>query len=109
MEENKLSDYVFQQIKDFTFYELTKEQESIVDELILNEELRECYKENGLCKECKQPNTGRFYDFSYKHYYNWCQTCNGKRFQQNFGKWSSGNQEVDEFIQRTQLKVTWAK
>ena len=71
----------------------------------MNEELKERYKKYGLCKECKQPNTGKYYDsdsYSYKY---WCQTCNGKRFQQNFGKWSSGNQEVDELIQRTQLKA----
>ena len=71
MEEIKLSDDVFEQIKDFDYWSLTEEQELLIDKLILNEELKQRYKKSGLCKECKQPNTG----------YNWCQTCNGKRFQ----------------------------
>ena len=95
MEENKLSDDVFKQIKNFDIYNLTEEQESIIDKLILNEELKEHYEKYGLCKECKQPNI----------YYNWCQC----RFQRNFVNWSSGNQEVDKLIQRTQLKATRCK
>src|ERR1700733_10969686 len=50
-------------------------------------------KKYGLCKKCIRPNTG----------YNWCQSCNGKRFQQNFQNWTSGNHDIDELIQRTQL------
>jgi hypothetical protein len=56
---NKLSDDVINQIKEFVHYELTEEQKSLIDELIPNEELRERYKKCGLCRECKQPNTGR--------------------------------------------------
>ena len=41
--------------------------------------------------------------------YSWCQTCNqscnGKRFQQNFQNWTSGNHDVDEFIQKAQLEA----
>ena len=103
MEEIKLSDDVFEQIKDFKpsslYRKFTKEQETIIDKLILNEELKERYKKYGLCKECKQPNTGMWAS------YGWCQTCNGKRFQVQFTKWSSGNVDVDELIQRTQLKA----
>ena len=47
----------------------------------------------GLCKGCKQPNTGN----------GWCQTCNSKRFQQNFKNWASGNSDVDKLIQKSQL------
>ena len=93
---NKLSDDVINQIKDFTYYYLTEEQKSLIDELIPNEELRNRYKNNGLCKECSQPNTG----------YNWCQSCNSKHFQCDFNKWTSGNKEIDEFIQNFQLKAT---
>jgi len=46
----------------------------LIDKLITNEELKQRYKKHDLCKECKQPN----------NYYNWCQSCNSKRFQQNF-------------------------
>ena len=91
MEEIKLNNDVFEQIKDFPTDSigspnLTKEQELLIDKLILNEELKERYKNHGLCRECKQPNTG----------YSWCQSCNGKRFQQNFQNWTSGNHDVDE-------------
>ena len=94
MEEIKLSDDVFEQIKDFDIDDLTEEQELLIDKLILNEELKKRYKTYGLCEECKQPNT----------HYSWCQSCNGKRFQQNFQNWTSGNHDIDELIQRTQLK-----
>jgi hypothetical protein len=66
----------------------------LIDKLILNKELKERYKEYGLCEECKQPNTS----------HKWCQSCNSKRFQLQFTKWSSGNVNVDEFIQRTQIE-----
>ena len=38
-------------------------------------------------------------------YYHWCQNCNRKRLQQDFGKWTSGNQRIDKFIQEVQLKA----
>ena len=95
MEEIKLSDDVFEQIKDFVHYNLIEEQELLIDKLILNEELKERYKNYGLCKECKQPNTG----------FKWCLSCNAKRFQQNFQNWTSGNHDIDKFIQQTQLKA----
>src|SRR3954447_6509806 len=104
----KLSDDVINQIKDFPepkygddypFYNhLTQEQKSLIDELIPNEELRERYKKHGLCKECSQPNTS-----SNLYFYGWCQSCNSKHFQQDFNKWTSGNKEIDEFIQKFQL------
>src|SRR2546423_12107625 len=99
MEEIKLSDDVIEQIKDFYHNCLTKEQKLLIDKLILNEELKKRYKEYGLCKECKQPNTG-----FYAGYY-WCLSCNAKRFQQNFQNWTSGNHNIDKFIQKTQLKA----
>ncbi|UZO22876.1 uncharacterized protein OCT59_015225 [Rhizophagus irregularis] len=94
MEGFKLSDDVFELIKDFTYWNLTDEQELLIDKLILNEELKERYKKNGLCKECKQPNTGEA----------WCKSCNSKHLQQNFKNWTSGNNKVDKFIQKTQLE-----
>src|SRR4051812_46574203 len=95
MEEFKLSDDAFEQIKDFNHWNLTNEQKLLIDKLILNKELKERYKNYDLCLECKQPNT----------YYDWCELCNGKRFQQNFKNWTSGNNEVDKLIQKTQLKA----
>ena len=91
MEVELISDDVFEQIKDFVYWHLTEEQESLVNKLILNEELKERYKYYGLCKLCKQP---KICDY-------WCK-CN---FYQNFKNWTSGNHEVDKFIQKMQLKA----
>src|ERR1051325_2263403 len=49
----------------------------------------------GLCPECNQPNT----------YKNWCKECYSKKFQQNFGNWTSGNEHIDKFIQEAQLNA----
>jgi hypothetical protein len=95
MDEIKLSDDIFEQIKDFKFWDLTKEQELLIDKLITDKELNECYKTNGLCVNCKQINTA----------YNWCQSCISNHFQQNFKNWTSGNHDVDEFIQKAQLNA----
>ncbi|RHZ65031.1 hypothetical protein Glove_319g65 [Diversispora epigaea] len=46
----------------------------------------------GKCSECHQDNTGK----------NWCHTCNTKQFQNEFGKWTSDNKEIDKFIQQIQ-------
>ena len=91
MEEFMLNDDVFEQIKDFVHNNLTEEQSLLIDKLILNEELKERYIINGLCKECKQPRAS----------VNWCQC----KFQQNFKNWTSGNHEVDNLIQKVQLKA----
>ena len=66
MEEiNQLSDDVIEQIKDFDHRGLTEEQESLIDKLITDKELNNCYKKNGLCNKCKQP----------KYHGDWCRTC----------------------------------
>ncbi|GES81595.1 kinase-like domain-containing protein [Rhizophagus clarus] len=52
-------------------------------------------KKYGLCTDCKQPKT---------HWY-WCQSCNSKRLQKDFNKWTSGNKFIDKFIQDSQLKA----
>ncbi|GBC20346.2 kinase-like domain-containing protein [Rhizophagus irregularis DAOM 181602=DAOM 197198] len=95
MDEIKLSDDVFEQLKEFCHYDLTEEQKSLIDKLITDKELNKRYKKNRLCKNCKQINTR----------YNWCQPCVSKRFQQNLKNWTSGNHDVDEFIQKAQLKT----
>src|SRR5687767_8376065 len=91
----QISDDVYEQIKDFDHDYLTEEQESLIDKLIIDEELKNCYKEYGLCKKCKQANTHE----------DWCQICNTERFRQNFKNWTSGNNDIDKFIQKTQLKA----
>ena len=59
-----------------------------VEEIKLNQEY-------GLCPECNQPNTDE----------SWCKECYSKKFQQNFGNWSSGNEHIDKFIQDAQLNA----
>ncbi|RGB39594.1 kinase-like domain-containing protein [Rhizophagus diaphanus] len=98
MDEIKLSDDVFEQIKDFNYgYSalLTEEQESLIDRLITDKELKGRYKCYGLCGICKQPNTS----------YIGCQSCFFNHFQQNFKNWTSGNHDIDEFIQKAQLNA----
>jgi hypothetical protein len=49
----------------------------------------------GICGECNEPGTG----------WKWCQPCNAKRFKDNFKNWTSGNNDIDEFIQQSQLNA----
>ena len=95
MEQNYISNDVFEQIKDFKYWELNEEQKLLIDKLIPNEELKQRYMDNGLCKGCKQPKTSSL----------WCQPCNSRRFQQNFKNWTSGNSDVDKLIQESQLNA----
>src|SRR5688572_6733809 len=107
---DEISDDVFEQIEEFDHDDLTEEQESLIDKLIIDEELKERYKENGLCENCKQPNTGynwcRECSWLCKNCnwrnteYDWCQPCIINNFQSNFKHWTSRNHDVDEFIQK---------
>src|SRR6185295_15924551 len=47
----------------------------------------------GRCEESNEINT----------YYDWCRTCNAGHFRNDFDKWTSGNKEIDYFIQNTQI------
>ncbi|EXX53116.1 Cla4p [Rhizophagus irregularis DAOM 197198w] len=51
----------------------------------------------GICGECNEPGTG----------WCWCQPCNAKRFKDNFKNWTSGNKDIDEFIQQSQLNAVY--
>ena len=75
--------------------EINQKQKLLIDKLIPNEELKQHYKSHGLCKGCKQPNNG----------FEWCRSCIPKRFQQNFKNWTSGNSDIDKFIQESQLNA----
>ena len=46
---------------------------------------------------CNQENTS----------YKWCKGCNAKHFQQNFKNWTSGNVDIDKFIQHIQLSANF--
>jgi len=49
-----------------------------------------------LCPECNQPNT----------FTNCCKECYYKKFQQNFDNWTSVNENIDKFIQESQLNAS---
>ncbi|RHZ73592.1 hypothetical protein Glove_230g2 [Diversispora epigaea] len=49
---------------------------------------------SNICPECNQEWDGY-----------WCKPCNSKRFQNNFNKWTSGNDKIDKFIQDAQLNA----
>src|SRR2546430_2460611 len=93
----KLTEDVINQIKDFpkNEYKFTKEQFSLIDELIPNEKLRDLYMRFKLCDECGQIDT----DY-------WCRPCYSNRFRREFNNWTSGDKKVDEFIQQCQLNAT---
>ncbi|RHZ85541.1 hypothetical protein Glove_64g52 [Diversispora epigaea] len=49
----------------------------------------------GICPECNQK----------PFEYGWCKTCNSKHFQNDFNKWTSGNNKIDNSIQDAQLNA----
>src|SRR4051794_17975528 len=58
------------------------------------EKRKEAY---GICGKCNEPGTG----------WKWCKPCNAKRFTENLKNWTSGNKDIDEFIQQSQLNAVW--
>ncbi|GBB91019.1 hypothetical protein RclHR1_01810022 [Rhizophagus clarus] len=63
--------------------------------IVYMEDLEKRKEAYGICGECNEPGTGEY----------WCQPCNAKRFKDNFKNWTSGNKNVDEFIQQSQLNA----
>jgi hypothetical protein len=49
------------------------------------------------CKECGEKYT-EIWD-------KWCKSCQIKNLRENFIKWTSGNEKIDNFIQEMQLKI----
>ena len=67
--------------------------------MIYIEDLEKREEIYGICGECNEPGTG----------YYWCQPCNAKRFRENFENWTSGNKDIDEFIQQSQQNAVCYK
>jgi hypothetical protein len=67
--------------------------------IVYMEDLEKRKKVYGICGECNEPGTG----------WKWCQPCNAKRFKDNFKNWTSGNKDIDEFIQQSQLDAVHYK
>ncbi|EXX53415.1 uncharacterized protein OCT59_016134 [Rhizophagus irregularis] len=73
----------------------TIESENVDERVVFIGDLEKRKQAYGICGECKEPGTG----------FNWCQSCNAKRFKDNFKNWTSGNKHIDEFIQQSQLNA----
>ncbi|UZO01760.1 uncharacterized protein OCT59_020271 [Rhizophagus irregularis] len=71
--------------------------EEIDDKVIYMDEIEKRKEAYGICGECNEPGTGE----------NWCQPCNAKRFEENFKNWTSGNKDIDELIQYSQLNAVY--
>jgi hypothetical protein len=52
----------------------------------------DCY-----CEKCGN----KYEDYSY----NWCKQCQINQLKNNFTSWTSGNERIDDFIQKMQLKI----
>ncbi|EXX74125.1 hypothetical protein RirG_054030 [Rhizophagus irregularis DAOM 197198w] len=73
----------------------TIESENVDESIVYIEDLEKRRQAYGICGECNEPGTGE----------KWCQSCNAKRFKNNFKNWTSGNKHIDEFIQQSQLNA----
>jgi hypothetical protein len=71
--------------------------EEIDDRVIYMEDLKKRKEVYGICGECKKPGTGC----------KWCQSCSAKIFKENFKNWTSGNKNIDELIQYSQLNAVY--
>ncbi|RGB27096.1 kinase-like domain-containing protein [Rhizophagus diaphanus] len=69
--------------------------EEVDGKIIYMKDLEKRKQVYGICGECNEPGTGEV----------WCQPCNAKRFKNNFKIWTSGNKDIDEFIQQLQLNA----
>ncbi|KAF0556958.1 serine/threonine protein kinase [Gigaspora margarita] len=61
--------------------------------MIVNKIIKERRDIYGLCVNCCNPRT----------HYRWCRPCEVQQFRENFDKWTSENNEIDDFIQFSQL------
>ena len=51
------------------------------------------------CKQC-----GNKYTYEWLK---WCKPCEINNLEKNFTKWTSGNEQIDDFIQRRQLEINY--
>ncbi|CAB4404783.1 unnamed protein product [Rhizophagus irregularis] len=77
----------------------TIESENVDENVVYIGDLEKRKQAYGICGECKEPGTG----------WKWCQSCNVIRFKDNFKNWTSGNKDIDEFIQQSQLNAVYYK
>ena len=87
--------HLIQKTHATTFIDSATKPEEIDDRVVYMEDLEKRREAYGICGECNEPGTG----------WRWCQPCNAKRFKENFKNWTSGNKDIDEFIQHSQLNA----
>ncbi|POG82356.1 kinase-like domain-containing protein [Rhizophagus irregularis DAOM 181602=DAOM 197198] len=75
----------------------TIDSEDVDERVVYMEDLEKRKQVYGVCGECNEPGTGN----------RWCQPCNAKRFKDNFKNWTSGNKDIDEFIQQSQINAVY--
>src|SRR4051795_7538013 len=73
----------------------TIESEETDKIVVYMEDLEKRKEAYGICGECNEPGTG----------YQWCKPCHSKRFKEKFKNWTSGNKDIDELIQHSQLNA----
>ncbi|GBC40680.2 kinase-like domain-containing protein [Rhizophagus irregularis DAOM 181602=DAOM 197198] len=94
MDRSKYQDHITIPTIDSTI-----ESENVNEEVVYIGDLEKRKQAYGICGECKEPGTG----------WKWCQSCNAKRLKDNFKNWTSGNKDIDEFIQQSQLNAVYYK
>ncbi|RIA83611.1 kinase-like domain-containing protein [Glomus cerebriforme] len=77
----------------------TIESEDTNERIVYMKDLEKRKQVYGICGECNEPGTGG----------RWCQPCNAKRFKDNFKNWTSGNKDIDKFIQQSQLDAVYCE
>ena len=60
------------------------------------------FEYNYLVSKCKQC-YNKYTNMEYK----WCKPCEINNLKKNFTKWTSGNKQIDNFIQRRQLEINY--
>nr|CAG8581028.1 3485_t:CDS:1 [Entrophospora candida] len=59
------------------------------------------YKKTLNCSECKQPTIENNLMIGGE----WCNSCNAKRFRNEFSNWTSGNSTIDSLIKESQMNA----
>ncbi|RGB40714.1 kinase-like domain-containing protein [Rhizophagus diaphanus] len=90
------SDKYHKHVTISTIDSATKSEE-IDDRVVYMDEIEKRKEAYGICGECNEPGTG----------YRWCQPCSAKRCEENFKNWTSGNKDIDELIQYSQLNAVY--
>ncbi|GBB98180.1 hypothetical protein RclHR1_31590001 [Rhizophagus clarus] len=91
----KYQGHVFISSNDST----TKSEEIDNNRIVYIEDIEKRKEIYGICGECNEPGTGEY----------WCQPCNAKRFKKNFKNWTSGNKDIDDLIQHSQINAVHYK